>query len=438
MIDTSAGTTTNPSAARTAAVLADLGPLLPELQDVYRDLHRHPELSRHERRTAAIVARRLTDAGYEVTTGVGGTGVVGFLRNGNGPCVLLRGDMDALPVEERTGLPYASTVRAVNATGGEVPVMHACGHDMHITALLGAATLLGRARAYWHGTVMIVAQPSEEEPSGARDMLADGLYQRFGRPDVAFAQHIAPLPAGTIGHRGDTLLLACEQLTVRLHGTGGHGSAPHTTIDPVLMAANVITRLQSVVSRHVDPTRTAVVTVGSVHAGSKANIIPDHADLAISTRADSDDLQRDLRLAIERIVRGEAQCCETPREPEVISAGRLPLTRNDPDTTAAVQAAHRAHFGTTRVAELPTPGSASEDFGEFGLPGTEMPIPTVMWLIGATAPETFAAAPGRTIQEKLAHVPSNHSALFAPDLEPTLHTCVEAMTIAALTSLDAG
>lgn len=416
-------------------VLTGLDDLLTPLREVYRDLHRNPELSGKEHRTAAVVARWLSDAGYEVTTGVGGTGVVGMLHNGDGPCVLLRGDMDALPVEERTGLPYASTVRAVDAEGNDVPVMHACGHDMHTAALLGSATLLSQARAYWCGTVMIVAQPSEEVPSGARDMLAAGLYERFGRPDVAFAQHIVPMPAGVVAHRCGTMLLAVERITVRLHGLGGHGAAPHTTVDPVLMAASAITGLQAIVARQVDPARAAVVTVGSVHAGSKANIIPDYADLDISTRADSDELQQQHRQAVERVVAGTAMAFGAPRDPQVTATDRLPLTWNDAATTAAVQAAHQAYFGATRVVELPNPGPGSEDFGEFGLRGSDRPIPTVMWMVGATDPETFAKAPGRTMQDKLEHVPSNHSPLFAPDLDPTLRTCVEAMTVAALTSL---
>lgn len=426
--------TENSAGPDVTAVLTGLAELMPGLSQTYQDLHRHPELSRQEVRTAALVAQRLTADGYEVTTGVGGTGVVGLLRNGAGPCVLLRADMDALPVEEQTGLPYASDVTAT-LDGVVVPVMHACGHDMHTTALLGAATLLSRARSSWNGTVMIVAQPSEEVPSGARDMLAAGLYERFGRPDVALSQHVAPLPAGTVAHRAGTLMLAAETFSVHLHGAGGHGSAPQTTVDPVVMAADVITTLQSIVSREVDPMRAAVVTVGAVHAGTASNIISDHADLEISTRADSTGLQTDLRLAIERTVRDVCLAHRATKEPEIVSTGRLSTNDNDPATTAAVMAAHTARFGPGRVIELPVPGSASEDFGEFGLPDSGTPMPTLMWLVGATDARTFAAAPGRTLQEKVAQVPSNHSPRFAPDLVPTLGTCVEALTVGALSML---
>src|SRR6185437_516571 len=265
-------------------VLAKLPGLLPELETLYTDLHAHPELSLQETRTAGLAAERLRGAGYEVTTGVGNTGVVGLLRNGAGPTVMLRADMDALPVEEATGVPYASKVKATDREGKTVPVMHACGHDMHVTWLVGAATVLARAREGWRGTVMAVFQPAEETASGAQAMIDDGLFKRFPKPEAVLGQHVMVGPAGNIGGRTGAITSAADSLQIRLFGRGAHGSMPQASIDPVVMAAATVLRLQTIVSREVAAAESAVVTVGSLQAGTKENVIPDEAIIKLNVR----------------------------------------------------------------------------------------------------------------------------------------------------------
>lgn len=409
--------------------------VFPLVEGFYVDLHKNPELSHQEKRTAKAVAEWLSRAGYEVETGIGSTGVVGVLRNGEGPTVLLRADMDALPMEEKTGLPYASTAHGTGEDGSDVPIMHACGHDAHTACLVGVADLLAESRDHWSGTLMIVAQPAEETVDGATGMLADGLYERFGRPDIALAQHVGPQPAGMIAHRAGVMMAAATTMHVRVFGTGGHGSQPHTSVDPVVLAASIVTRLQTVVSREISPSEMAVVTVGRFQAGTAANIIPDEAYLEINTRALNDHVAGRLQAAIERIIRAEAAASGAPREPEVSVVQQTGITRNSVPDTHSVASAHRAYFGDGYVVDLPEPFSASEDFGEFGLPGDPHPVPYVFWFVGATPHDVWEAAPGATPYEKLGGVPSNHSPFFAPDREPTLRAGLGALTIAALTYL---
>ncbi|KOX14608.1 peptidase M20 [Nocardiopsis sp. NRRL B-16309] len=412
-----------------------LDEIFPLVEGFYVDLHKNPELSHSEHRTASGVAEWLTRTGYEVHKGVGGTGVVGILRNGPGPTVMLRADMDALPVEERTGLPYASTTRATDDEGKEVPVMHACGHDAHTACLVGAADLLSESREEWTGTVMVVAQPAEETLDGAQAMLDDGLYERFGRPDVILGQHLGPQPAGLISHRAGVILGAADSYRVRVFGEGGHASQPHTTIDPVLVAAHIVTRLQGVVSREISPSEMAVLTVGRIQAGTKANIIPDEAYLEVNTRALNDNVARQLEAAIERIVRAEAAASGATREPEVERFEGAGITVNDPACTAEVAAAHHAYFGDDYVIHLPDPFPGTEDFSCFGLPADPQPIPYVFWFVGATPHDVWEAAPGDTPYEKMGNVPSNHSPFFAPSREPTLRAGLAAITVAALSYL---
>src|SRR5690349_21194840 len=271
-----------------------------DLHELYRDLHRHPELSLQEFRTAGVLADALRPLGFDVTTGIGGTGVAGVLRNGDGPFVMLRADIDALPVQEKTGLPYASTVRATNADGEDVPVAHACGHDMHATCLVGAAAELARSRAEWSGTLLVVFQPAEELGCGARNMVEDGLFDRFGKPEVVLAQHVSPLPAGMIAHGSGPLMAASDSVRVTLFGRGGHGSAPETTVDPVLMAAHTVVRLQGIVAREVAPSDRAVVTVGRLQAGTKENVIPETAEVGINIRTFDEHVRGIVRSAVER------------------------------------------------------------------------------------------------------------------------------------------
>jgi amidohydrolase len=423
------------------SVIASVAGDMPDLIECYVDLHRHPELSTQEHRTAAIVAERLTRSGYEVTPGVGGTGVVGVLRHGDGPTVALRADMDALPVREQTGLPYASEVVAKDAEGRDVPVMHACGHDAHTTSLVGAADLLARGRDAWRGTLVWIVQPAEETIAGARLMLRDGLYERFGTPAVVLGQHVGPFPAGMVFHRPGPMMAATQSVDVTIFGRGGHGSRPETTVDPVVVGAYVVTRLQTIVSREIEPLQPAVVTVGEFHAGTKANVIPDQARLAINIRAFDDKVQRRVVAAIERIVRAEAEAARCPQPPEIRRSYGGPVTSNDAAVVDRVKAAHLAWFGPKRVMDMPVPAMGSEDFGLFahadGSSESPRTVPTGFWFWGGASADQMAGAEGETILEKIGSLPSNHHPGFMVDPEPTIRTGVEALTVAALAYLDA-
>src|SRR3954453_18901949 len=404
-----------------------------QLEELYRDVHQHPELSMQEHRTAARAAEHLEGAGFDVTTGVGGTGVVGLRRNGDGPTIMLRADMDALPVKEATGLPYASTATAPDPGGNAVPVMHACGHDMHVTWLAGATALLGAARDAWHGTVLAVFQPAEETAQGAQAMIDDGLFDRFPKPAVILGQHVMPGPAGRIGYRLGTTQAAADSLEVRMFGRGAHGSMPESSVDPVVMAAATVLRLQTIVSREVAANQAAVVTIGALQSGTKDNVIPDEALLKLNVRTFDEQVRTRVLDAIRRIVEAEATASGAPRPPEITMTEHYPLTVNDPDRTARVVAALRAQLGDERLHALAAPVSASEDFGSFG---TEWGVPSVFWYVGGTDAELYRRAEqaGRVAQD----VPTNHNAAFAPVIHPTLETGVQAMTAAALDALAGG
>ena len=412
------------------SVLAGLERVMPSLADLYRDVHAHPELSLQERRTAAKAAERLQAAGYDVTTGVGGTGVVGLLSNGDGPTVMLRADMDALPVKEATGLPYASTATATDPDGNEVPVMHACGHDMHVTWLAGATALLAGGRDTWQGTVLAVFQPAEETAQGAQAMIDDGLFDRFPKPQVILGQHVMPAPAGAIGYRPGTTQAAADSLEIRMFGRGAHGSMPESSVDPVVMAASTVLRLQTIVSREVAASQAAVVTIGALQSGTKDNVIPDEALLKVNVRTFDEQVRTHVLDAIRRIVEAEATASGAPKAPEITMTEHYPLTVNDPEWTARVAAVLRNQFGDDRVHQLAAPVSASEDFGSFG---TEWGVPSVFWYVGGTDAELYRKAEeaGRVAQD----VPTNHNAKFAPVIHPTLETGVQAMTAAALDAL---
>src|SRR5437763_16101202 len=340
---------------RGSSALAGLDGIMAGLDDLYRDVHQHPELSMQERRTAGRAAERLEAAGYDVTTAVGGTGVVGLLSNGDGPTVMLRADMDALPVKEATALPYASTATATDPSGAEVPVMHACGHDMHVTWLAGATALLAGARQAWQGTVLAVFQPAEETAQGARAMIDDGLFDRFPKPEVILGQHVMPAPAGAIGYRPGTTQAAADSLEVRLFGRGAHASMPESSVDPVVMAAAAVLRLQTIVSREIAASQAAVVTIGALQAGTKDNVIPDEALLKINVRTFDEQVRAHVLDAIKRIVDAEATASGAPRAPEITTTEHYPLTVNDPDRTARVAAVLRARLGDDRVHEPAAP-----------------------------------------------------------------------------------
>ncbi|MFD7710237.1 amidohydrolase [Streptomyces sp. NPDC059785] len=399
-----------------------------DLASVYRDLHAHPELGFQETRTAGIVADRLRALGYETTTGVGRTGVVGVLRNGDGPTVLLRADMDALPVRERTGLPYASTATGTDRDGSEVPLMHACGHDVHVTCLLGAAAALAADRSGWRGTLLLVFQPAEENGNGAAAMVDDGLYDRFDRPAVVLGQHVSPLPAGFLGLRRGPAFAASDSLTVVLHGRGGHGSRPEATVDPVLMAAATVMRLQGIVSREVAGHATAVVTVGALHAGTRGNIIPDRAELRLSVRTFDPAVRDGVLAAVARVVRAEAAASGAPCDPEITVTESFPAVVNDPGAASRVERALADALGPGLVVD-PGPVTGSEDVGVLA---TAADCPCVYWLLGGADPQTFAGAGDHDALARVARgLPSNHSPHFAPVIEPTLTTGVGALVAAA-------
>ena len=407
-------------------VLGGLDGILPDLEDFYKDLHANPELSMQEERTSGKAAEWLEAAGFEVTRGVGKTGVVGLLENGEGPTVMLRADMDALPVREGTGLPYASDKTATDGEGNEVPVAHACGHDMHTACLAGATALLARATEAWSGTLLAVFQPAEETAEGARAMIDDGLFDRLPKPDVVLGQHVMSSPAGAVSYRAGTTQAASDSLQIRMFGRGGHGSMPESTVDPVVMAASTVMRLQTVVSRETAATEAAVLTVGSLQAGTKENIIPDEATIKLNVRTFDEDVRERILGAIKRIVEAEAEASDAPRPPEITPIDRYPLTVNDPDATGRVAGAFADHFDHERVGELPAPVPASEDFGSFG---SEWHAPSVFWYVGGTDPDAYdeARRAGRISQD----IPTNHSPNFAPVIHPTLETGVEAMVVAA-------
>ena len=414
----------------TSAVLHRLPEIRPWQEDLYRDIHQHPELSHQEHRTADLVASRLLGSGYEVHDRIGGTGVVGTIRNGSGPTVLMRADMDALPVQEATGLPYASTVRANDAAGTEVPVMHACGHDVHVACLLGAAALLAEGTEHWSGTAIALFQPAEEVGDGARSMIDDGLAELVPSVDVALAQHVLPAPAGYVAaHRGP-VLAAADSVRIKVYGRGGHGSMPQSAVDPVVLAAMIVVRLQTIVSREAAPTDTVVLTVGSIQAGSKSNVIGDHAVLEVNLRTYDEAVRAAVLDAVRRIVIAECQASNSPKEPEFELYDRFPLTVNDDDVTDRVSRAFAAHFGErfkTMAAQ-----SASEDFSDIP---KALGVPYTYWGIGGIDEQQYrkAAEAGRITQD----IAVNHSPTFAPVIQPTLDTGTRALVVAALAWLGA-
>ncbi len=405
-------------------VLAGYDGLQAAQEAFYKDLHQHPELSHQERRTAQRVAGQLQQYGCTVQDGIGGTGVVGMLSNGDGPTVLVRADMDALPVKEDTGADYASTATGQDADGNEVPVAHACGHDIHVSCLLGLAKLMADHPGQWNGTLLALFQPAEETGDGAQAMVDDGLLTRIPAPDVALAQHVLRGVSGTVGTRSGPFLSAADSIKITVYGRGGHGSMPQNTIDPVVLAAMIVVRLQTVVSREIAPTETAVLTVGSSQAGTTSNVIPDHAVLQLNIRSYSRQTRQRMLAAIQRIVRAECQAAGSPQDADFETLDSYPLTDNDPDTTRRVAAAFGAHFGDRALRW--DQQTASEDFSNIPRAAG---IPYTYWAIGGTDPQTYHTA------EKNGHLddlPANHSPKFLPALQPTLRTGTGALAAAAL------
>ncbi len=406
----------------------DMNQLLPELEAIYKDIHSHPELSMQEFRTAKIAAEHLTKYHYEVSTGVGVTGVVGVMKNGEGPVVLVRADMDALPVTEATGLPYASTAKARDEEGNEVGVSHVCGHDIHVTWMIGVAKLFSEHKDLWKGTLLVVFQPGEEVGRGAQSMIDDGMMDRFPKPDIILGQHVMVGEAGTVGHRPGPILTAGDSLKVKLFGRGAHGSYPQTSIDPVVMAAATAMRLQTIVSRETNPNEMAVLTIGALQAGIKENIIPEDATLKLNIRTFDEGVRDHILSAVKRICQAESTASNAPKEPEFTSLDSYPVTINDAVATAKLAEAFDTQFGDRSFETAPA--SASEDFSIFG---RNWKVPYVFWFVGGTDPKTYLDAKKNN---KINTIPSNHSPKFYPVLHPTLKTGLQTMTTAAAAWLD--
>jgi hippurate hydrolase len=420
------------SAARAEApdpALAGLNEIYPKLDALYVDLHKNPELSMKEDKTAARLATELKALGYEVTTGVGGTGIVGVLKNGAGPTVLLRTELDALPIEEKTGLPYASTVKTVDVNGKTQPAMHACGHDIHMAGWTGAAALLARHKDLWHGTVVMIGQPGEEIVRGARAMIADGLFKRFPKPDFAIAVHdTSDEPAGKVLIVPGFGMASVDSVDMTIFGRGGHGAKPHTTVDPVMLAARTVVALQTLISREKDPLEPAVITVGSIHGGTKHNIIPDEVKLQITVRTYNPAVRKQLLSGIARIAKAEAASANAPREPEIKVSESQDATYNDPALAHRLEEALARRLGKANVVEG-KPEMVAEDFGELGKAAG---APSVLIRIGAVEPKKHAAATAAGTP-----LPSLHSATFAPDRERTIRTDTSVLVLATLELLGA-
>ena len=410
--------------AAQSPVLQPLDSIYPDLDALYRDLHQHPELSSREVNTAAKLAERMRQLGYEVQTGVGGNGVVAVLKNGAGPAVLIRTDMDALPVEEKTGLPYASKATSPDPAGKIVPVMHACGHDVHMTSWIGAATLLAQAKDRWRGTVIFIGQPAEETVAGAKGMLEAGLLKRVPKLDFTLAIHDnADLPSGKVGIVHGYTLANVDSVDVTIFGKSGHGAWPHKTVDPIVIAARTVVALQTLVSRETNPLDPAVVTVGSIHGGTKYNIIPDDVHLQLTVRSYKPEVRKHLLEGIGRIAKAEAAAAGAPKEPVVSIAESTNATYNEPKLIDRLASALSTQLGAANVVDV-DPVMGAEDFGEYGrAAGT----PSAFIWVGAVEPARFekAQATGETL-------PPLHSSLFAPDRERTLRTGVTTLVVSAL------
>jgi hippurate hydrolase len=406
-----------------AQTVAEIDAYYPELQTLYQDIHRNPELAFQETQTAAKLAARLKAMGYDVTTGVGRTGIVALLRNGDGPTVMLRTELDALPVAEKTGASFASTVVTKNLAGATVPVMHACGHDLHMTAVIGTAKWMAEHRQQWHGTLMLVGQPAEETIGGADAMLKDGLFTRFPKPDYAIGLHDDDtMSAGTLGFHPGPFRAMSISPTVTLYGRGGHGAMPYDTIDPVVMAARTVMALQTIVSRENNPMDPVVLTIGSIHGGTQGNVIPDEVKLELNIRTYTEDVQKRVLAAVARIVKAEAAASGAPREPTISMPGSAHVVVNDPALTRRVAAALQKALGTQQVVEMPAK-MTSEDFAEYGRAG----VPAVLLHIGAVNPAKLAESRRTGVP-----VPAPHSPEWLPDLEPTLKAAIRGETVVLL------
>jgi amidohydrolase len=404
-------------AAAQAPTSKEIESVYPEAHALYLDLHQSPELSAHETQTAAKLGAHLRSAGYQVTEHVAGTGIVALLKNGSGPTIMLRTELDALPVEEKTGLVYASKVHAKDDAGRDVPLMHACGHDLHMASLLGTAEIMARSKDSWHGTLILIGQPAEETIGGAEGMIRDGLFTRFPKPDAAVALHVGNnFPAGTVAITPGVYNTNSDSIRITIFGKGGHGAQPHTAVDPIVIAARTILALQTIASREVKPGEMAVVTVGYIRAGTKNNIIPDQAEMGLTVRTYKSDVRKQILAAITRITKAEAVAAGAPREPLIERYEGTDLVYNNPALAERLRAPLEAALGENNVVTA-EPMTTSEDFSYFIAEG----VPGFYFTLGGADPEKYAQAKaeGTTL-------PSNHSSLFAPDVEPALRAGITA------------
>jgi amidohydrolase len=405
------------TASAQTASSKEIDAVYPAAHDLYIDIHQNPELSSHETQTAAKLGARLRSLGYEVTEHVGGTGVVAILKNGAGPTVMLRTELDALPVEEKTRLPYASKVHAKDDGGRDVPVMHACGHDLHMAALVATAAIMAHSKESWHGTLMLIGQPAEEAISGAKRMVDDGLFTRFPKPAVGIALHVGNnLPAGQVGITPGTYNSNADSLRITIYGKGGHGAAPNATIDPIVIAARTILALQTIVSREVKPGEMAIVTVGYIRAGTKNNIIPDQAELGLTVRTYKAEVRKQVLAAITRIVKAEALASGAQQEPLIENYEGTDSVYNDPALAQRLRAPLEAALGKENVITT-DPITPSEDYSVFIKNG----VPSLYFSLGGADPQKYAETKAAGTM-----LPSNHSPLFAPDVDPALRTGIKA------------
>ncbi|KQQ96511.1 amidohydrolase [Massilia sp. Leaf139] len=401
----------------------------PTIEALYQDLHRTPELAFNEHQTAKKLAERVKALGFEVTTGVGGTGIVAILKNGPGPIAMLRTELDGLPVQEKTGLPFASTATAKNAAGETVPTMHACGHDVHMSAWYATAKLMAENRKAWSGTLMLVGQPAEEPLTGSAAMLKDGLFKRFPKPDYAISMHDeGTLPAGQVGWRAGHFRASADTVTITIHGQGGHGATPQETRDPVVMSARVVMALQTLISRENNPADPVVITVGSIHGGTQANIVPDQVKLQLTVRTFRPEVRQRVLASIVREVEGEAQAAGMPKKPQVDIVPGADSVYNDPELVARSVAAIEGALGKDKVVEMPAK-MTSEDFANYGQAG----VKAVLLHVGAVEPKKLADA-----RKAGKYPPGTHSPQWAPDFKPTVRSFIAAETAILLDLLKPG
>jgi amidohydrolase len=410
------------------SIIEEFRPKLEPFEAKYRDIHQHPELGKQEARTSAIATSHLREAGYATTTNIGGYGLAGVLKNGEGPTVLLRADMDALPLREKTGLAYASIVETVDTDGETKPVMHACGHDAHVACMMAVATLLANAKAKWSGTLIVLFQPDEEHGEGALAMVDDNLYDRIPKPDIVLGQHVAPVKAGVVMIRPGVFMAAADTFKVTIFGRGAHGARPENSIDPVVLTASIIMRLQTIVAREIRPQDVAVVTCASIHGGKAHNVIPNEVEILLSIRTFDKDVREKVIAATKRIIRGEAIASGVVKEPDVQLITSYPLIVNDDEAAMKLEESFTAYFDRNHTWEAPRL-TASEDFSYLA---SAINVPSVFWNFGGCDAKTWDESQKK---KDPGLIPHSHQDNYAPVIEPTLKTGIDAMSLAALTFL---